>query len=62
MEEVMMRARLSIRSKLHQNGWSTTEYLAVLLGLMSVWSGAQAVLMLARQHHDEFSWALMIPL
>ena len=44
-----------------QAGWGTTEYLAVLLGLMIVWRGAQAVMALVREHHDEFSWALMIP-
>jgi hypothetical protein len=42
-------------------GWSTAEYLAVLLGLIVVWQGAQFVLALIREHHDEFSWALMIP-
>jgi hypothetical protein len=42
-------------------GWSSTEYLAVLLGLLVVWRGAQAVLALVREHHHEFSWALMIP-
>lgn len=44
-----------------QRGWGVSEYLAVLLGLMTVWRGAQAVLILAQRHHDEFSWALMIP-
>lgn len=44
-----------------QCGWGVSEYLAVLLGLMTVWRGAQAVLILAQRHHDEFSWALMIP-
>jgi hypothetical protein len=39
-----------------------TEYLAILLGLMTVWRGAQAVLVLMQQHHAEFSWALMIPI
>lgn len=45
-----------------QAGWGTSEYLAVLLGLIMAWQGAQAVLTLLREHHDEFSWALMIPL
>lgn len=44
-----------------QRGWGATEYLAVLLGLLAAWRGAQAVLALVREHHDEFSWALMIP-
>jgi hypothetical protein len=44
-----------------QRGWGTSEYLAVLMGLMVVWEGAQAVLALVREHHNEFSWALMIP-
>lgn len=42
-------------------GWSTVEYVAVLLGLIVVWQGAQFVLGLIREHHDEFAWALMIP-
>ncbi len=44
-----------------QKGWGITEYLAVLLGLMTVWRGAPAVLRLIQEHHAEFSWALMIP-
>jgi hypothetical protein len=42
-------------------GSAIGEYLAVLLGLIVVWQGAQAALNLLREHHDEFSWALMIP-
>jgi hypothetical protein len=45
----------------HQRGWGTAEYLAILAGLMVVWRGAQVALELLREHHDEFSWALMIP-
>lgn len=44
-----------------QRGWSTAEYAAVLVGLMVLWRGSQAVLELLVEHHDEFSWALMIP-
>lgn len=44
-----------------QRGWGATEYLSVLVGLMVVWRGAQAALAFIREHHDEFSWALMIP-
>lgn len=44
-----------------QRGWATSEYLAVLLGLVVVWRGAQTLLQLVREHHEEFSWALMIP-
>ena len=44
-----------------QRGWGATEYLAVLLSLMVIWNTGQAVLTLIREHHDEFSWALMIP-
>jgi len=44
-----------------QRGWGITEYLAVLLGLMTVWRGAEMVLTLIQRHHSEFSWALMIP-
>lgn len=43
------------------HGWGTAEYLAVLLGLMVVWRGAQVVLGLIREHYQEFSWSLMIP-
>ena len=42
-------------------GSAVTEYLAVLLGLIVVWQGAQLALNFLREHHDEFSWALMIP-
>lgn len=44
-----------------QRGWGTAEYLAILVGLMVLWRGAQAVLQLLVEHQDEFSWALMIP-
>lgn len=44
-----------------QCGWGTAEYLAILAGLMVLWRGAQAALELLAEHHDEFSWALMIP-
>jgi hypothetical protein len=47
--------------KARQGGWGATEYLAVLLGLMGVWRGAEAVLALVQEHHREFSWALSIP-
>lgn len=51
------------RSPRHRSarGWATAEYLAVLLGVMSMWRGTQAVLALVREHHDEFSWVLMMP-
>ena len=42
-------------------GSAITEYVAALLGLIVVWQGAQLALNLLREHHDEFSWALMIP-
>jgi len=51
-----------VRDLLRQQGWGTSEYLAVLLGLMAVWKGAQLVLALVQRHHDEFSWVLMLPL
>lgn len=44
-----------------QQGWSTAEYLAILVGLIVVWRSSRAVLELLVEHHDEFSWALMIP-
>ena len=45
----------------HARGWCATEYLAVLLGLIAVWRGGQALLTLIREHHDEFAWALAVP-
>lgn len=53
-----------MRASLHavqQRGWGGSEYLAVLVGLMAVWRGAQIVLALLQQHYTEYSWALMIP-
>ena len=44
-----------------QRGWGTAEYLAILAGLMVLWRGARTALELLAEHHDEFSWALMIP-
>ena len=44
-----------------QRGWSTTEYIAILAGLMVLWQGSQLLLERLAEHHDEFSWALMIP-
>jgi hypothetical protein len=44
-----------------QRGWGASEYLSVLVGLMVVWRGAEAVLALVQEHHDKFVWALMIP-
>jgi hypothetical protein len=48
-------------SRRRQRGWGASEYLAVLLGLMAVWRGAQLVLTVVQQHQDRFSWTLMIP-
>lgn len=47
--------------RVHERGWSTSEYLAVLLGLMTVWHGAQLVLGQMQRHHAGFSWALGLP-
>jgi hypothetical protein len=63
---VMRKWRLSIGSgamclRRMQRGWGGSEYLSVLLGLMVVWWGAQRVLALVQEHHDEFTWALMMP-
>lgn len=44
-----------------QRGWSTAEYVAILAGLMVLWRGSRLVLERLVEHHDEFSWALMIP-
>ena len=49
------------KSVSRQAGWGASEYLSVLLGLMVVWWGAQQVLTLVQEHHDEFTWALMMP-
>jgi len=64
-----MRSSCSSRSSLRasglactrQHGWGASEYLSVLVGLMVVWWGAQQVLALVREHHDEFTWVLMMP-
>jgi hypothetical protein len=59
----MNRTRLAIgpRPAARQRGWGASEYLSVLAGLMIVWRGAEAVLALIQEHHDKFTWALMIP-
>ena len=57
----MKRTRIRVSSIERQRGWGASEYLAILVGLMTVWKGSQAVLVLVQQHHDEFSWALMMP-
>jgi hypothetical protein len=49
----------SLRAR--QRGWGAGEYLSVLLGLMVVWWGAQRILTLVQEHHDEYIWALMMP-
>lgn len=48
-------------TRTRQRGWGASEYLAVLVGLMVVWRGAEAMLALIQEHHDRFLWALMIP-
>jgi hypothetical protein len=50
------------RSIRRQYGWGASEYLSVLVGLMVVWWGAQQVLAFIQEHHDEFTWALMMPI
>ena len=50
-----------MRSRRASRGWSSAEYLAVLAGLMVLWRGAHELLRLLAEHHDEFSWMLMIP-
>lgn len=54
-----LRRELHFRAR--QHGWGMSEYLAVLMGLMVVWHGAEAVLAMVQEHHDRFTWALMIP-
>jgi hypothetical protein len=50
-----------MRGRKSQGGWSSAEYLAALAGLMVLWRGAREVLRMLAEHHDEFSWMLMIP-
>jgi hypothetical protein len=63
----MSRLRLQLARKSYlivgrESGWGASEYLSVLLGLMVVWWGAQQVLAFIQEHHDEFTWALMMPI
>lgn len=44
-----------------QRGSILTEYIAVLLGMVVIWLGIEALLNLIQEHHDEFSWALQLP-
>jgi hypothetical protein len=50
-----------MRGRRSSRGWSSAEYLAVLAGLMVLWRGTHELLRLLAEHHDEFSWILMIP-
>jgi hypothetical protein len=50
-----------MKRRRQQAGWSSAEYVAILAGLMVIWRGTQLMLALLAEHHDEFSWALMIP-
>jgi hypothetical protein len=59
VEEILSARACTVN--LCQGGWAVSEYLAVLVGLMAVWRGAQATLGLLRHSHDDFLWALMIP-
>lgn len=54
-------AKRNLRAFTKQRGWGASEYLSVLVGLMVVWWGAQQCLAMVQEHHDEFTWALMIP-
>ncbi len=44
-----------------QRGSVLTEYIAVLLGLLIVWTGLERVLGFIREHNTEFSSALQVP-
>jgi len=46
----------------HQAGVSTTEFIAVLVGLIAAWQGIDLVLNLLSEHGKEFSWAAGLPL
>lgn len=61
MNETPTGTRVSGRMRARQGGWGASEYLSVLLGVMVVWRGAQEVLRLIQEHHDEFMWTLMLP-
>ena len=57
-----MKARFAGRSLARPcGGWGTTEYIAVMFGMMGVWYGTIRGLELIREHHEEFSWALAVP-
>ena len=45
----------------HCGGWGTSEYLVVLVVVVLMLRGSDRVLELIREHHQEFSWALMVP-
>jgi len=49
----------SIRKRLQ--GWGTTEYLAVLVGLMTVWYATQVTIERLQRKHADFLWTLMLP-
>jgi hypothetical protein len=44
-----------------QCGWAAAEYLAVLVGLMTVWYGTQATLDRLEHWRTNFLWTLMLP-
>lgn len=49
-----------MRRSMH--GHALVEYLVVLLGLAVVWAAVDIVLTLLREHQNEFTWALSLPL
>lgn len=57
-----MKAKSGRRLARRCGGWGTSEYLVVLFfGMLAVWEVGQFVLARIREHHLEFSWALMVP-
>ena len=44
-----------------QLGWASSEYLAVLIGLMAIWRASQAMLYQLQRSQADFLWTLMIP-
>ncbi|MET0534240.1 MAG: hypothetical protein ABW171_08450 [Steroidobacter sp.] len=57
-----MKARSGRAFARRCGGWGTAEYVIVMFfGTIGIWRGAQLALTLIREHHREFSWALILP-
>lgn len=58
---MIMRTKTGRRLARRCGGWGTTEYLVVLAVFVAMLEGSDEILELIREHHQEFSWALMVP-